>query len=109
MKNIIMVLGIALFCVAGLVIAAEEKGKEVTLKGEVMCTKCALSETPDCGHAIKVKENGKEVTYYFKDNGKAESYHDKVCGGPANGTVKGKVEEKDGKKWIIPAKDGVKF
>lgn len=109
MKNMIVFMGVALFSVAGLVISAEEKGKEVTLNGEILCTKCALSETPDCGQAIKVKENGKDVTYYFKDKGKAESYHDKVCGGPAKGSVKGKVTEKDGKKWITPAKDGVKF
>jgi len=106
------ILGLAAFALMfsiGMVSAADKPAKEVTLKGEINCTKCALNETADCGHAIKVSVDGKEVVYYLKDNGKAESYHDTVCNGPAKGSVKGVVLEKDGKKWIVPAKGGVKY
>lgn len=107
------ILGFAAFALLlsiGMVSAADKPAaKEVTLKGEINCTKCALSETDACGHAIKVSVDGKEMFYYLKDNGKAESYHGKVCNGPAKGSVKGVVLEKDGKKWIVPAKGGVKY
>ena len=102
---------IALVAVFALVVGAraEEKGKEVTLKGTIVCTKCELGETDDCGNAIKVKEGDKDVIYYFKDEGKKEKYHGKICQAPAAGSVTGVVSEKDKKKWITPAKDGVKF
>ncbi len=93
-----------------LFVNGEDKlGKEITLKGEINCSKCTLNETPDCGHAIKVSENGKQVVYFFKDKGKGEPYHDTVCNGPAKGLVKGIVSEKDGKKFITPTKGSVKF
>jgi hypothetical protein len=91
--------------------AAEEKkaDKEVTLKGTICCTKCELNETTDCGNAIKVKEDGKDVIYYFDDKGKAEKYHEGICGEPKKGSVTGVVTTKDKKKYIKPKKDGVKF
>jgi hypothetical protein len=82
-------------------------GKEVTLKGTIMCAKCALKEKgiTKCTTAIRVKEDGKETTYYFNDKGHGEEYHEPVCGGEKKeGTVKGTVTEKDGKKWIKPTK-----
>jgi len=41
---------------------AEEK-EEVTLKGTILCAKCALKEkcVSKCTTAIQVKENGKDV------------------------------------------------
>jgi len=87
----------------------KDKEKVVTLKGTICCSKCELGETAKCGNAIKVKEKDKDVIYYFKDNGKEEKYHGKICQAPAEGTVKGVVSEKDGKKYITPAKDGVKY
>jgi hypothetical protein len=39
---------------------------EVTLKGTILCAKCAVKEAKKCQTAIQVKENGKTVTYYFK-------------------------------------------
>jgi hypothetical protein len=104
-------LGLALVCGLVLLARAEDKkdDKEVTLKGTIVCTMCKLKETSECGNAIIVKEDGKDVTYYFKDNGKAEKYHENICEGPKKGSVKGVVTEKDKKKWITPSKDGVKF
>jgi hypothetical protein len=86
--------------------AADEK--EVTLKGTILCAKCELKETKACANAIRVKEEGKDVVYYFKDKGAKEPYHKACCAAPVEGSVKGVVAEKDGKKWITPAKDGVK-
>jgi Family of unknown function (DUF6370) len=82
--------------------------KEVTLKGTILCTKCELKETKDCGNAIRVKEEGKDVVYYIKDKAKREGYHKDFCGAPVSGSVKGVVSEKDGKKIITPSADGVK-
>jgi hypothetical protein len=79
--------------------------KEVTLKGQVMCAGCELKESNKCQTVIRVKEGDHEVTYYFKDRGAKESYHDCVCGGGRrDATVTGVVAEKDGKKWITPSK-----
>ena len=91
---------------------AEEKKedkKEVTVKGTIVCTKCALKETEQCGNAIQVKEGDKTVTYYIDDKAKGEDYHKKICTGAKNGSVTGVVSEKDGKHYITPNKDGVKF
>jgi hypothetical protein len=83
---------------------AEEK-KEITLKGEVMCASCELKEGAKCQTVVRVKEDDKEVTYYFKDKGAKESYHEPVCGGGRkDATVTGVVSEKDGKKWVTPSK-----
>ena len=94
--------------VAGLVgagIRAEEKKKEVTLKGEMMCAKCALKEATKCTTAIQVKEGDKTVTYLLLDKGNGEDYHEEVCGGAKKeGSVTGVVSEKDGKKYITPSK-----
>jgi len=85
--------------------SAPAADKEVTLKGTILCAKCVLKETKQCTTAIVVKEEGKDVTYYFKDKGNKEDYHEAVCGGgKKEGTVTGVVTEKDGKKWITPKK-----
>jgi hypothetical protein len=102
MKTLLSVMVPAVVCVLGL--QAQEK-KEVTLKGQVLCAKCELKDTAKCQTAIVVKEKGKEVTYYFKDKGSSERYHESVCGGGRKeGTVIGMVTEKDNKKWITPSK-----
>jgi len=102
---------VALAFGAALVVSSQaqdkDKGKdnEVTLKGTVLCAKCALGEAKVCTTAIVVKEGGKDVTYLLKDKGDKEGYHDAVCGGAKNeGTVTGVVSTQDGKKWIAPKK-----
>jgi hypothetical protein len=85
---------------------AEDK-KEVTLKGTILCAKCALKEKDikKCTTAIQVKEGGKTVTYYLLDKGHSEDYHEAVCGGEKKeGTVIGVVSEKEGKKYVTPKK-----
>lgn len=101
-----------LFALAGLVLGgwlaagvrADDK-KETTLKGTVLCAKCALKEAKKCVTAIQVKDGEKTVTYYLDDKGSKEEYHEAVCGGEMKeGTVVGVVSEKDGKKWVKPSK-----
>ena len=67
------------------------------------------NETKACGNAIKTQIDGKDVTVYFDDKGKGEKYHKGICSDPKKGSVTGVVTEKDKKKFITPAKDGVKF
>src|SRR5689334_18187394 len=99
-----MLLALIAVCLLVAGLQAAEK-KEVTLKGEIMCARCELKESKTCQTVIEVKEGGKEVTYYFKDKGPKEEYHEEVCGGGrSQGIVTGTVSEKDGKKWITPTK-----
>lgn len=104
-------LGLALVLALAVTGYSEDKkaDKVVTLKGSIKCTKCELGETDKCGHAIAVKEGDKTVVYYILDKGGAEKYHGKVCKAPADGSVTGTVSEKEKKKFITPAKDGVKI
>lgn len=94
------------FVICGaLTVAVQAQEKEVTLKGTIVCARCALKQADTCTTAIVVKQDGKDVTYLFKDKGSKEDYHEPVCGGDKKeGTVTGTVSEKDGKKWITPKK-----
>jgi hypothetical protein len=93
---------VALLAVA---VLAQEKGKEVTLKGSLMCAKCSLGKTSECTTAIQVKEGDKTVTYYLDDKGQGEEHHEPICGGSKkDGTVTGTVSEKSGQKYIKPSK-----
>ena len=92
--------------VALVVMARAEKdkdGKEQTLKGTITCAKCDLGIAKKCATVIKVKEGGKDVVYYF-DPTADKKYHSKICTESKEGTVTGKVSEKDGKKIITVSK-----
>jgi hypothetical protein len=87
------------------VVLAEDKAKDVTLKGTILCAKCALNQATECQTAIQVKEADKLVTYLFDDKGAGEDHHEPICGGARKeGTVVGKIEERGGKKYIKPSK-----
>src|SRR3954471_11335804 len=104
MRTLSLVLALAAVCLLTVGLEAADK-KEVTLKGTILCAKCALKETKKCTNAIQVKENGKDVVYYFKDKGTGEEYHEEVCGGGRKeGTVTGKTTVSEGKHWIVPTK-----
>ena len=86
-------------------LVADDKAKEVTLKGTLLCAKCSLGQTTDCTTAIQVKEGDKLVTYLLDDKGAGEEHHSPICGGAKKeGTVVGSVSEKEGKKYIKPTK-----
>ena len=83
-------------------VSADDKAPDKSLEGKLVCTKCKLGETAECGNALVVKEGGKDVTYYLTDKGKAEKYH--KCSGEQHAKVTGKVSVKDGKHMIANAK-----
>jgi hypothetical protein len=100
-------LGVAVvFAMVTVVMAADDK--EVTLKGTITCAKCDLKVEgqTSCATVIKVKEGGKDVVYYF-DKASHGKNHKSICQTPKEGSVTGKVSEKDGKKTI--AATDVKF
>ena len=100
--------------VAGLLImgsgtlAGEKKGKEVTLKGDLVCGKCTLKETDKCSNVLQVKEKDKTVNYFLKDKGKKETYHSCAPDSKKEATVTGVVTTVKGKKFITPTNVEVK-
>lgn len=105
-------LGLTVLFAVVIAVQAEDKKEEkpVTLKGEMTCTKCGLKETDACGNCIKVKgKDDKEIIYYFKDEGRKEKYHGKICTAAKKASVTGVVSKEKDKMFITPSKDGVKF
>ena len=102
LKSLALALTIIALTVA--IQARADDKKEVTLKGDITCAKCDLKLVKDkCATVIKVSEDGKNVVYYFDDAGH-KKYHGKVCTESKEGTVTGKVSEKDGKKIVTVSK-----
>ncbi len=99
----LFVLTLVLGCVA----VALAQDKEVTLKGKVTCAKCDLKKQTTCATVIVVKENGKDVVYYL-DEKAGKDNHKTICQEAKDGTVTGKVSEKDGKKIITATKVEIK-
>jgi hypothetical protein len=105
MKAVLALLACPLTLLLAMSLTGQETGKEVTLKGTILCAQCALKEATKCQNAIQVKEGDKTVTYYFADKGDGEAYHEEICGGARKeGTVVGKVTEQGGKKMVTPTK-----
>ena len=52
---------------------------------------------------IVVKDGDKDVTYYFDEKADKDN-HKSICTEAKNGTVTGKVSEKDGKKVVTASK-----
>jgi hypothetical protein len=79
----------------------EKKAEDKELKGTACCAKCELKDKdfPKCQTVLLVKEDGKEVKYYF-DAASEKKHHSDYCNGKTDVTVKGKITEKDGKKWV---------
>ena len=90
-------LALALALTAGLV-GADDK-KEKVVEGVVCCAKCELGKEPKCATVVQVKEDGKDVVYYFDADSNKKFPHSKYCKGTHEAKVTiAKVEEKDGKK-----------
>jgi hypothetical protein len=76
-----------------------EKGKEVTIKGQIICAKCGLNKETKCMTTVVEKKDGKDVIYYFDKDGH-KKWHSDICQEAKDGEVTGTVTEKDGKKTI---------
>ena len=84
---------------------AADEGKEMTVKGEAKCAKCALHETAKCQTVIQAAgEDGKPVTYYVANNPTAKAFHENVCQEAKKVTATGTVKTVDGKKELTVAK-----
>ena len=81
--------------------SAAEKGKEVTIKGEAKCAKCALKESDKCQTVIQSEnKKGKMVTYYLADNDVAKGFHENVCTSSKEVTATGTVKKVKGKQQL---------
>lgn len=106
MKKLVPMLAVAVaFAGLSLVVRAAE---EVTITGEGVCAKCALTEKDSCQNVIQVEEDGETVKYYLVMNDVSKKAHGslgicmaKVGEGPKL-TVKGDLKEEDGQKVITP-------
>ncbi len=94
--------GLALVLSAGTSTDAQDKTKgktkTATIEGKMVCTKCTLNETDKCGHAVKVKDGEKTLTYYID----SKEFHGAIC--PAGNELAVKVtgtSGKDGDKLTI--------
>ena len=107
-RNLMLVLVGAFALVLAPAVAEDKKAEGTkTLEGSLVCGKCKLSETEECSNVLIVKDakdDKKEVKYYLVDKGAKAVYHGKICKGPKDAKVTGKVVEKDGKMTIEDAK-----
>src|SRR4051812_31528788 len=80
-------------------LAQKDDNKEKTLKGRITCAKCdlALKGQDKCATVIKVGEGAKAEIYWF-DADSDKKHHGSICTEPKEGTVKGTVTTRDGKK-----------
>ena len=103
-----LALGLAIMLVLALAVNAEEKKKEVTLKGTLTCAKCDLKKESKCMTVLVVKDGDKETIYYLDDKAGKDN-HKKICTeAKSDISVTGTVEDKDGKKTITVSKiDGL--
>ncbi len=91
--------GFAILALSFTAISAEDKKPDAKpLEGKIVCSKCKLKETAECGNVLQVKEGEKTINYYLVDSGKGEDYH--VCTGEKAAKVTGKLIEKDKKMTI---------
>jgi hypothetical protein len=105
MRKVCVALGLVVAMCVAVAVRAEE-GKEVDLKGTITCAKCDLKKEKECATVIVVKENGKDVVYYFdKESGKKN--HKAICTEAKKGSVKGTCK-KEGDKLVVTVKE-VKF
>jgi hypothetical protein len=102
-----LAVALTLAALCGLVLTARaEEGKEVTLKGKLVCGKCTLKETDACSNVLQVEKDGKTINYFLKDDGKKAKYHKDICKPDSSkeASVTGVVSEKDGKQWLTVKK-----
>jgi RecG-like helicase len=85
-------------------IAADDDAKEITIKGEGKCGKCALKETDSCQNVVQVDAGKNKGTYYLVQNEVSKSFHDNICKETKNVTATGTVKKVDGKNQFTATK-----
>lgn len=103
-KAVIAAVALLAFITPSTFAAEKAAEKEVTLKGDGKCGKCALKETKECQNVVQVKEGDKTVTYYLVANDVSKKFHENLCEDTKKISVTGKVKEVDGKKQIEASK-----
>ena len=83
--------------------ASAYSAEEVTLKGKVTCAKCDLKLASKCATVVVVKENDKDVVYYF-DADSDKKDHGEICKTPKEGSVTGEVSVTGDKHTIKVSK-----
>ena len=73
-KLLALVAAGVLFCGVGL-LRADDKDKEITVKGDGMCAKCALAEKDTCQNVVIVTKDGEKKTYYIVHDSVAKKAH----------------------------------
>lgn len=79
--------------------AGSALAKDVTLKGEGKCAKCALKKAEKCQNVVEVKDGDKTVLYYLKGEA-SDKFHKEICGAAKKVELTGEVSESEGKKWV---------
>ena len=94
---------LALLVAVGLATGQEKKEKVVD--GKIACAKCELMKQDKCATTVTVKEDGKEVVYYFDADTNKMFPHRTYCKGTKEAKVTiTKTEEKGGKKYATITK-----
>lgn len=81
----------------GLSLSAAEGEK--TYQGEMSCAKCNLGTADTCEDVLKVGE----VVYLVEEKGNRKT-SEHVCDGTSQAKITGKVEDRDGKKYLVASK-----
>ena len=97
----------AIIAIGGLAVAARAfAADELTLKGELVCAKCALNkaDAKECQDVLLVKDaKGKTTEYYITKN-KVSQESGEACTQAIPATVIGTVSTKDDKTWLTASK-----
>lgn len=107
MKRSILPLTLA-FALTAFLTVARAADKSVTLKGDLVCAKCALSEADakKCANVLVVKDDaGQETRYHLVANAESKKFDEKTCGGAKTPvTITGTVADQNGKKMLTATK-----
>ena len=104
-KLIISAFAAAVLLVANSAVADHHESKDVTLKGEAKCAKCAWKKSDKCADVLQVKgDDGKVVTYWLAKNTTSKPLHKSICQDTVKLTATGRVAEFDGKTILVASK-----
>jgi hypothetical protein len=97
----------AIVAIGGLAVAARAfAADEITLKGELVCAKCALNkaDAKECQDVLLVKDAKGQATEYYVTKNKVSQESGEACTQTIPATIVGTVSEKDSRKWITASK-----